>query len=443
MQRSRKYGDLRSVRDILLKLQDKGGTFPLSNRVVVTGIGMVSPVGLDVPTTWQALISGKSGVDYITHFDPESFQTKIAAEVKFFDPGLYLEHKEYRRLDRFVQFAVAASMQAVEHANLAIGTANAVEIGVVIGVGVGGLSTLESQHRVLIDRGPDRVNPFLIPMMLADMAAGQVAIFLGAKGPNFCVTSSCASSSDAIGQAFDIIRRGAAQAMIAGGTEATITPLGIAGFNAARALSTKNQEPLKASRPFDAKRDGFVMGEGAATLIMESLPFAMKRGAPILAEVVGYGATDDAYHVTQPAEGGEGGVRAMRIALEEAGLEPGEIDYVNAHGTSTLINDRSETIAIKGVFGGEAYRVPISSTKSMIGHLLGAAGAIEAAICVLAIQNGVIPPTINLDNPDPDCDLDYVSHVARKVEVNTTLSNVFGFGGHNSTLIFRRYVENA
>lgn len=415
----------------------------MSSRVVVTGIGMVSPVGLDVSTTWQALISGKSGVGYITQFDTESYETKIAAEVKNFDPGLYLERKDYRRLDRFVQFAIAASMQAVEQANLTIGTTNAEDIGVVIGVGVGGLSTLENQHRVLIDRGPDRVNPFLIPMMLADMAAGQVAIVLGAKGPNFCVTSSCASSSDAIGQAFNIIRRGTAQAMIAGGTEATITPLGIAGFNAARALSTKNSEPLKASRPFDAERDGFVMGEGAAILVMESLHFAVKRGAPILAEVVGYGATDDAYHVTQPAEGGEGGVRAMRIALEEAGLEPREIDYVNAHGTSTLINDRSETIAIKEAFGSEAYRVPISSTKSMIGHLLGAAGAIEAAICILAIQNGVIPPTINLHNPDPDCDLDYVPNVSRQMEVNTTLSNVFGFGGHNSTLIFRRYVENA
>ncbi len=415
----------------------------MGNRVVITGIGMVSSVGLDVSSTWQGLISGTSGVDYITQFDPGIFETKIAAEVKNFDPGQFLDRKLHRHMDRFTQFAAVASLQAVEQASMSIDATNAGGIGVVIGVGIGGLSTLVDQNKVLMERGPDRVSPFLIPMMIADMASGQVAILLGAKGPNFCITSSCASSSDAIGQAFDIIRRGAAQAIIAGGAEATITPLGIAGFNAARALSTKNHEPLKASRPFDAERDGFVMGEGAAIFIMESLPSAMKRGAPILAEIMGYGATDDAYHVTQPADGGEGGVRAMRIALKEAGLEPGEIDYINAHGTSTLINDRSETIAMKAVFGSEAYRVPISSTKSMIGHLLGAAGAIEAAICVLAIQNGVIPPTINLDNPDPDCDLDYVPNVARHVEVNTTLSNVFGFGGHNSTLILRRYMENA
>jgi len=404
---------------------------------------MVSPIGLDVPTTWQGLVSGKSGVDYITQFDPEPLETKIAAEVKNFDPGQYIDRKEYRHMDRFVQFAIAASLQAAEQAHLNIDANNAGEIGVVIGVGLGGLNTLLSQNQVFMERGPDRVSPFLIPMMIADMASGQVAILLRAKGPNFCTTSSCASSSDAVGESFEIVRRGGAQAMITGGAEAVITPLAVSGFNAARALSTRNHEPQKASRPFDAERDGFVMGEGAAILIMESLPFATKRGAPILAEVLGYSAAGDAYHITQPAEGGEGGVRAMRIALKEAGLEPGEIDYINAHGTSTPLNDKNETMAVKTVFGNGAYQVPISSTKSMVGHLLGAAGAIEAAICILTIQHGIIPPTINLTSPDPDCDLDYVPNVARQAVVNTALSNVFGFGGHNSTLIFRRYEEKA
>jgi len=415
----------------------------VSNRVVVTGIGMISPVGLDVPSTWQGLVSGKSGVDYITQFDPEPLETKIAAEVKNFDPAQYMDRKEFRHMDRFVHFAVVASLQAVEQAHLNIDDTNAGGIGVVIGVGLGGLDTLLSQYQVFIERGADRVSPFLIPMMIADMASGQVAILLRAKGPNFCTTSSCASSSDAVGEAFEIIKRGDAQAMITGGAEAVITPLAVAGFNAARALSTRNHEPQKASRPFDAERDGFVMGEGAATLILESLPFATKRGAPILAEIVGYGVAGDAYHITQPADGGEGGARAMNLALKEAGLEPGEIDYINAHGTSTPLNDKNETMAVKTVFGKEAYRIPISSTKSMVGHLLGAAGAMEAAICVLAIQHGVIPPTINLTSPDPDCDLDYVPNTARQAVVNTTLSNVFGFGGHNSTLILRRYGEEA
>jgi len=415
----------------------------LSNRVVVTGMGMISPLGLDVPSTWQGLGSGKSGVDYITQFDPEPLETKIAAEVKNFDPAQYMDRKDLRRMERFVHFAVAASLQAVEQARLNIDATNAEGIGVVIGVGLGGLNTLLSQYQVFIERGADRVSPFLIPMMIADMASGQVAILLGAKGPNFCTTSSCASSSDAIGEAFEIVRRGDAQAMITGGSEAVINPLTVAGFNAARALSIRNHEPQKASRPFDAERDGFIMGEGAATLILESLPFATKRGALILAEVVGYGAAGDAYHITQPADGGEGGARSMRIALKEAGLEPGEIDYINAHGTSTPLNDKNETMAIKTVFGKGAYRIPISSTKSMVGHLLGAAGAMEAAISVLTIQNGVIPPTINLTSPDPDCDLDYVPNTARQAVVNTALSNVFGFGGHNSTLIIRRYGEKA
>lgn len=404
---------------------------------------MISPLGLDVPSTWQGLVSGKSGVDYITQFDPEPLETKIAAEVKNFDPAQYMDRKDLRRMERFVHFAVAASLQAVEQARLNIDATNAEGIGVVIGVGLGGLNTLLSQYQVFIERGADRVSPFLIPMMIADMASGQVAILLGAKGPNFCTTSSCASSSDAIGDAFEIIKRGDAQAMITGGSEAVINPLTIAGFNAARALSIRNHEPQKASRPFDAERDGFIMGEGAATLILESLPFATKRGALILAEVVGYGAAGDAYHITQPADGGEGGARSMSIALKEAGLEPGEIDYINAHGTSTPLNDKNETMALKTVFGKGAYRIPISSTKSMVGHLLGAAGAMEAAISILTIQTGVIPPTINLTSPDPDCDLDYVPNTARQAVVNTALSNVFGFGGHNSTLIIRRYGEKA
>ncbi len=415
----------------------------MTNRVVVTGIGVISPLGLDVPSTWQGLVSGKSGVDRITQFDPEPLETKIAAEVKDFDPAQYIDRKELRHMDRFVHFAVAASLQAVEQAHLNIDAANAADIGVVIGVGFGGLNTLLSQNQVFMERGPDRVSPFLIPMMIADMASGQVAILLGAKGPNFCTTSACASGSDAIGEGFEIIRRGDAEAMITGGSEAVINPFTFAGFNAARALSTRNHEPQKASRPFDAERDGFVIGEGAAILILESLLFATKRGAPILAEVVGYGATGDAYHITQPPEGGEGGARAMNAALKEAGLEPGEIDYINAHGTSTPLNDKFETAAIKAVFGKEAYRIPISSTKSMVGHLLGAAGAIEAAISVLTIQRGVIHPTINLTTPDPDCDLDYVPNMARQAVVNTALSNAFGFGGHNSTLIFRRYGEKA
>lgn len=413
----------------------------MNNRVVVTGIGVISPLGLDAKSLWQALVSGKSGVDYITSFDPEPLMTKIAAEVKDFDPAQYMDRKELRRMDRFTQFAVAAALQAVEQAQLKIDATNANDTGVIIGAGYGGLSTLLSQYEVLKEKGPDRISPFLVPMMIADTACGMVSIMLGAKGPNFCVTSACASGSDAIGDSFEIIRRGDAQAMLAGGTEAQIIPIVVAAFNAARAISTRNDEPQKASRPFDAERDGFIMGEGCVILVLENLSFATKRGAPILAEVVSYGATADAFHVTQPSEEGEGGARAMAMALRKAGLEPGEIDYINAHGTSTQLNDKNETMAIKTVFGENAYRIPISATKSMTGHLLGAAGAIEAAICVLTIQHGVILPTINLTCPDPDCDLDYVPHEARQAKVDTALSNAFGFGGHNSTLIIRRYNE--
>ncbi|MDY6917464.1 MAG: beta-ketoacyl-ACP synthase II [Chloroflexota bacterium] len=412
-----------------------------NNRVVVTGIGVINPMGLDVPSLWDATVAGKSGVDHITSFDTTGFATKIAAEVKGFDPTDYIDRKEVRRTDRFTQFAVAASLQAVENARLNIDGTNAEDIGVIMGAGFGGLGALVIQQQILTEKGPDRVSPFLIPMMIADAAAGQVSITLRAKGPNFCTTSACASGSDAIGEAYETIRRGDALAMLAGGTESQVIPLTIAAFNAARAISVRNDEPQLASRPFDAQRDGFVVGEGAAVLILEGLTFASRRGAPILAEIVGYGASADAFHVTQPAEHGEGGARAMKMALRKAGLQPEEVDYINAHGTSTPLNDVNETAAIKTVFGEHAYRIPVSSTKSMMGHLLGAAGSTEAAICVLAIQNGIVPPTTNLTFPDPDCDLDYVPNVARKAKVDVAVSNSFGFVGHNSTLVFRRYSD--
>ncbi len=411
------------------------------NRVVVTGMGVVSPVGLDLNTTWESLIAGRSGVDYITQFDTEGFDTRFAAELKGFEPTDYISRKEARRMDRFTQMAVVASMEALEHAALQIDPTNQDDIGVLVGSGIGGLLTLSEQISVLREKGPDRVSPFLVPMMITDMASGQISILLGARGPNFCPTSACSSGSDAIGTAYEIIKRGDAIAMLAGGSEAVISPIGVAGFNASRAISTRNDAPQLASRPFDSERDGFVLGEGAAVLVLEDLSFAQERGAQILAEVIGYGASSDAFHITQPAEDGEGAVRAMKMAIKKAGLAPDEVDYINAHGTSTPLNDRVETVAIKAVFGDHAYKVPISSTKSMTGHLVGAAGAIEATICIMAIQHGIIPPTINLTNPDPDCDLDYVPNVARRTRVNTALSNSFGFGGHNSVLVFRRYIE--
>lgn len=411
----------------------------LKERIVVTGLGAASPLGLSMEDTWQALIEGKSGAASITRFDPEPFRCKIAAEVKGFDPCNYLDRKEVRHSDIFVHYAAAATREAVKNAALKIEESNCADIGVLIGSGIGGLSTLFEQTRILLEKGPDRVSPFLAPMMVSDMASGQISIMLGVKGPNFCTTSSCASSADAIGVACNLIRDGYAKVMIAGGSEAAITPIGLAAFDSAKAVSTRNDDPEKASRPFDALRDGFVMGEGAATLILESLSHALDRGAVILAELVGYGATGDAFHITQPAPYAEGGARAMRKALETAGIKPGEVSYINAHGTSTALNDKFETAAIKWVFGEYAHKIPISSTKSMTGHLLGAAGAIEAAICVCTILKGIIPPTINLTNPDPDCDLDYVPHVARKKEVEITLSNSFGFGGHNSVLIFRKF----
>ena len=413
----------------------------MNNRVVVTGIGIISPLGLDVPTTWQGLIVGKSGVDYITLFDSSDFDVKIAAEVKGFDPLQYIDRKRVKHTDRFTQFAIAASLEAVESARLRIDSSNGYEVGVIIGSGMGGLATLSEQLKALFNEGASRVSPFLIPAMISDMASGQVSIRLGAKGPNYSVVSACASGAHAIGNAFTIIRQGDAKVMLAGGSEAVITPIAIAGFSNMRALSTRNSNPRKASRPFDAERDGFVMGEGAAVLVLEGLEFALKRGAPILAEVVGYGATADAYHFTEPDEKGENIERAMRLALRQAHLKPEEVDYINAHGTSTKLNDVTETKAIKSLFGEYAYKVPISSNKSMLGHTIGAAGAIEAAVSILAIQHGIIPPTINLENPDPECDLDYMPNVARQKKVTTVLSNSFGFGGHNASLVFATYDE--
>ncbi|MBA7505756.1 3-oxoacyl-[acyl-carrier-protein] synthase 2 [subsurface metagenome] len=412
-----------------------------NSRVVVTGMGVLCPLGLNVADTWEALIAGKSGIDYITLFDAEPMETKFAGEVKGFEPTDYINRKDVRRMDRFAQLAVVASLQAVKQAGLQINSMNQDNIGVIVGSGIGGLTTLFEQIGVLLERGPSRVSPFLAPMMISDMAAAQVSIALGVKGPNLCITSACSSGSDAIGAAYEFIKHGDAQAMIAGGSEAIINPVGIAAFNALNAISTRNSEPQLASRPFDAERDGFIISEGSCLLVLESLTHAQRRGANILAEILAYGASADAYHITQPDEEGEGAARAMQVALNKAGVATTEIDYINAHGTSTPLNDKVETIAIKAVFGDYAYRIPISSTKSMMGHLIGAAGAVETVICIMVIQHGLIPPTINLTHPDPECDLDYVPNVARRAKVATALSNSFGFGGHNSVLVFRQYRE--
>ena len=410
----------------------------LDHRVVVTGVGLVTPLGMDVESTWGSLISGQSGVGYITAFDSSAYETHIAAEVSDFNPNDHLDRKAARRMDRFVQFAVIAAREAAAQSGLEITDENAGDVGTVIGSGIGGLITLSEQFNVLRDKGPSRISPFLVPMMITDMASGQVSIDLGIKGPNFCTTSACSSGSDAIGAAYQLIQAGKAKAMITGGAEASITPIAVAGFNAARALSTRNDEPQKACRPFDAGRDGFVMGEGAAMLMIEDMEHAVGRGATILAELIGYGTSGDAFHLTAPAEGGEGSIRAIKMALGDAQVQPDDIDYINAHGTSTPLNDKFETLAIKKVFQEEAYRIPISSTKSMTGHLIGAAAALEAAITVLAIDRGEIPPTINLEDPDPECDLDYTPHIPRRGEVKVALSNSLGFGGHNSVLVFRQ-----
>jgi 3-oxoacyl-[acyl-carrier-protein] synthase II len=413
-----------------------------NNRVVITGMGTVNPLGLDVASTWEGLINGRSGIDYVTLFDASSHKTKIGGEVKGFEPADYINRKDIRRMDRFAQLSVAASRQAVEQSGLDVSSPEHEDTGIIVGSGVGGLTTLFKQMKVLLDEGPNRVSPFLIPMMIADMAAAQVSIALGLKGPNFCTTSACSSGSDAIGAAFQLIKLGNTSAMLAGGSEAALNPVGMAAFNALKALSTRNDEPQKASRPFDAERDGFIISEGAAILVLENLKDALRRGANILAELVSYGASADAFHITQPISTGEGAAKAMQAALNHAGLKPTDIDYINAHGTSTQLNDKMETRAIKTVFGEHASRIPVSSTKSMLGHMIGGAGAIEAVICALATKHDIVPPTINLSNPDPDCDLDYVPHKARRMPVTIALSNSFGFGGHNSVLIIGKYNGN-
>ncbi len=403
---------------------------------MITGMGIISPLGLDVATTWDGIINGRSGVDFITAFDSEGFDTHFAGEVKGFDPENYLDRKNARRMDRFAQFAAVAAQQACRQAGLERGSVDPYRVGVIIGSAVGGIGTLSQQQEILIDRGPKRVSPFLIPMMLGDMASAQVSMVTGSMGANYCAVSSCSSGADALGQGWAMIRRGQEDIVLAGGSEAPLVPVAVAGFNALRALSRFNEDPAKASRPFDVNRDGFVMGEGAAVLVLESEESATRRGATPLAEIKGYAATSDAYHLTEPMASGKSAAQAMTKALEEAGVDPSEVDYINAHGTSTPLNDRHETMAIKVALGEDAYRIPLSSTKSMTGHLLGSGGALEACFCVLAMENSIIPPTINLKDPDPDCDLDYTPNQARSKELNVTLSNSFGFGGHNSVLVF-------
>jgi 3-oxoacyl-[acyl-carrier-protein] synthase II len=408
-----------------------------SGRVVITGLGSVSPLGPDVASTWAAAVAGKSGAGPITLFDAAQYDTRIACEVTDWDPTLYLDRKEVRRTDRVVQFAIGAAIQALKDGSLEITPDNAQDIGVIIATGVGGIGTLSEQFKVLLERGPNRVSPFLIPMFISNMTAGQVSIVTGARGPNFTITSACASSGHSIGEAAEIIRRGDATMMLAGGAEAAIVPIGVSGFCAEKAMSTRNDEPQRASRPFDAGRDGFVMGEGGTVLLLEDLDHALARGARIYAEVAGYAANADAYHFTAPLT--DGAVQAMRRALHKARMTPEDIDYVNAHGTSTDIGDKSETVALHEVFGDRAGTVPVSSTKSMHGHLLGGAGALETLMCVMAIQDRVLPPTINYEQPDPDCDLDYVPNVARAAKVDVALNNTFGFGGHNASVIVKRY----
>jgi len=410
-------------------------------RVFVTGVGLITPLGIGTEETWDGLIEGRPGIGKITHFDSSAFATQIAGEVEGFNPEDYIESKEVKKMDRFIHLAIAASDMAIKDSGLKITESNAEKVGVIIGSGIGGLPAIEHYHSVLLEKGPRRITPFFIPMLIINLAAGQVSIKFGAKGPNSAVATACATGSHAIGDAYKIIQRGDAEAVIAGGSESVITPLGIGGFNAMKALSTRNNEPEKASRPFDRDRDGFVMGEGAGVMILESLDNARSRGASIYAEVVGYGMTADAYHITSPSPEGEGGARCMTMALKDGGIKPSDVDYINAHGTSTRYGDEIESSAIKTVFKEHAYKVAISSTKSMTGHLLGAAGGVEAIIGVLCIKNNIVPPTINLDNPDPQCDLDYVPHKARKMDVNCVMSNSFGFGGTNACLIFKRSKE--
>lgn len=410
----------------------------MKHRVVVTGMGVVTSLGKDLDTFWSNLLEGKSGVSLVEAFDVSDYPTKIAASVKDFNPEDYIERKEARKMDRFVQFAAAAAKNAIEDSALNIAEqADPERVGVMIGSGIGGLGTFEDQHSALLEKGPKRVSPFFIPMMIANMASGHVSILHGAKGPNTTTVTACATGTHSIGESYRLIQRGDADVMICGGAEATIRPTGMAGFCSMRAMSTRNDEPEKASRPFDTERDGFVMGEGAGVLILESLEHAQKRGAQIYGEVIGYGLSADAHHMTEPDPNGP--ERCMNMAIRDAGIQPEQIDYINAHGTSTPVGDRSETTAIKRALGDHAYKVAISSTKSMTGHLLGAAGGVEGIICSLTLKHGVIAPTINLEHPDPECDLDYVPNEARRADVQVAMSNSFGFGGHNATIILKKY----
>jgi 3-oxoacyl-[acyl-carrier-protein] synthase II len=408
-------------------------------RVVVTGVGAITPIGNTPTEYWEGLLSGRNGIGEITLFDASRHDCRIAGEVKNFDPHDHMDRKEAKRMDRFAQFAVAAAKQAIADAKFVINDLNAEQVGVIIGSGIGGIKVLEEQQTIYLNRGPDRCSPFMIPMMIANMAAGLTAIHTGAKGPNNCTVTACAAGSNAVGDAFRLIQNGYAQAMICGGAEAAVTPLSVAGFAACKALSTRNDNPKKACRPFDKDRDGFIMGEGTGILILEELEHALSRGARIYGEMVGYAMTCDAYHITSPVPGGEGAARAIQLALKDGGLTPDMVTYINAHGTSTPANDSTETAAMKTALGEHAYKVAISSTKSMTGHLLGGSGGIEAVATVLAIANDQIPPTINLENPDPACDLDYVPNTSRAQKVEVALSNSFGFGGHNVTLAFKKY----
>ncbi|MEO6212150.1 MAG: beta-ketoacyl-ACP synthase II [Vicinamibacterales bacterium] len=414
----------------------------MSRRVVVTGVGLVSPLGIGTEANWEALCAGRSGIGLITHFDASQFSARIAGQVKNFDPLRFVDKKDVKKMDVFIQLAIAASQFAVEDAGFTVSPETATRVGVFIASGIGGFGTIEREHKAFLEGGPRRISPFFIPATIINLAAGQVSIRLGAKGPNSATCTACSASAHAIGDAFEIIRRDDADVMIAGGSEAAITPLAVGGFAAMRALSTRNDDPERASRPFDRDREGFVMGEGAGILVLEELEFAKRRGAPIYAEVVGYGMSADAFHITAPSEDGDGGVRVMEMAIRRAGIKPDNVDYINAHGTSTPFNDKLETLAIKRLFGEHAAKVPISSTKSMTGHLLGAAGGLEAGITVLAIRHQVIPPTINYETPDPECDLDYVPNQKREAKIEYALSNSFGFGGTNGALLFKRFHES-
>lgn len=413
----------------------------MTRRVVVTGLGIISPLGIGIKENWQALCEGRSGIGPITRFDTTEYETKIAGEVKNFDPTSFLDRKEARKMDPFIHYALAAGIMAMEDSHLKIDQSNAERVGVLVGAGLGGLTTIEKYHSILLKEGPKKISPFFIPMLIVNLAPGQISIFFGAKGPNSSVVTACATGNHSIGEAYKIIQRGDADAMIAGGAESTITPLAIGGFNAMKALSTRNEEPQKASRPFEKDRDGFVVAEGAGILVLEELSHAVKRNAMIHAEIIGYGCNADAYHIAAPSPNGEGAARCMEITLKAAGIPYSEVDYINAHGTSTPLNDLSETMAMKTVFKEHTKKLMVSSTKSMTGHLLGAAGGVEAVFTILTMKEGIVPPTINYEVPDPECDLDYVPNVARKAKVRVAMSNSFGFGGTNAALVFKEFTS--